>query len=472
MSNKAVVVKSGSKNLLDRISRKLDNLLPDNEEHGTYRHARSVEDSPTFIRYVVKTGIRAFDDRVGGMPIGKATELCGLPKSGKTNMAVRTCVRAEQGHIYERVQTSDGGIELRQLKPGTFNVTVLYYDVEGSLSDFNNRIVDGKVMDGEIVQCETVELLWKTMDGVMEIIDDEQEKNPDIIQFLVVVIDTVGSLTTKAELQAAWGKQDFPRVPAQLKAGFKAMTSRMQRENVLLMGLNHVSKKMATINGRVAFKGWAYNSPGGLAFSYFATHQIYFEMLERKYSLKGKGEADGLVVYFLTEKNRMLPMLRQCHLALLFGLKDRATGKLVKEGGFNDNFSLLEALVYGKAAKVSKETGAISFCFDKFGVPITTFGSAPVPSLEEQDDAATPPVPTRPARRMAARPCVEESRKKKDPKIQNRMAWPEFYEQHKADVEALYEVVTDRCLQGSSSLAVPGADEDEDDENTGNESED
>src|SRR5215831_17254326 len=238
---KKIGIRTGSRSLMDRIGALLDRLQPETTEGGYFTHARSTRDSPTFIRYVISTGIRVFDDRIGGMPIGKSTELCGLPRSGKTNLAVRTCVRAQQGFIYERIQQEDGSIRLEQLKPGTFNVTILYYDNEGSLSDFNYQQADGCKMDAEVLQCETVELLWITVDGVMREINKEQDET-GVLQILIVVIDTVGSMTTKQELDAAWGKQDFPRVPAQLKAGFKALTSRMQRENVLLMGLNHVSR--------------------------------------------------------------------------------------------------------------------------------------------------------------------------------------------------------------------------------------
>ena len=454
-----VRVKSGSKSLLARIETKLDNNVPDNPSGGTYSRARSTEDSPSFIRYVVTTGIRAFDDRVGGMPVGKTIELCGKPKSGKTNMAVRTCVRAEQGFIFERVQTPDGGVTLEQLKPGTFNVTTIYYDNEGSLSDFNHRVVDGSILGGEIIQCETIELLWKTMDLIMEEVEKE-ETETQILQFLIVVIDTVGIMTTKLEMDAAWGKTDFPRVPYQVKAGFKAMTGRMQRDNVMLLGLNHVSRKMAQ-RGQVAYKGWAYDSPGGMAFSYCATHQVYFEMLERKYCLRGKGgEADGILVYFLTEKNRMLPMLRQGHMALLLGIKDRATGKLVREGGFNDLYSVLECLIFHRAARISKETMAITFYFDKFAVETTTFGpAAKTPSLDEQDDSTPPPGPL--GRSKRAQPDKSPV-KKRDPRIRNRLEWPEFYTAHQADLDALYTVVTDRALSGSMALALPGLEEDED----------
>ena len=462
MSNK-LKIKSKSRSLLDRIEARLAKRQPEDSSSGTFEYARSTQDSPTFIRYLVTTGIRAFDDRVGGMPIGKAIELCGLPKSGKTNIAVRTCVRAQQGFIYERIQSGDGSIKLRQLEAGEFNVTVVYYDNEGSLSDFNHRQVDNTVMEGELLQCETVEMLWQTMDDIMEEVEKEEDES-GITQFLIVVIDTVGIMTTKQEMDAAWGKQDFPRVPYHLKAGFKHMISRMQRDNVMLIGLNHVSKRMSRQYGRVAFRGWAYDSPGGMAFSYFATFQIYMEMLEKKYCLRGRGEADGILIYFMTKKNRLLPPLRQGRLALLFGTKDRATGKLIREGGIKDVWSMLETIIFAKAATVS-DKGAVSFLLEKFGIEPKTFGpTETTPSLEEQDDV--PPVPpaslARPGRRTGSRRGPEEI-KKKDPRIPNRYAWLEFYEQHREDMDALYSVVTDRALQGSE-LNLPGVNDDDIDE--------
>ena len=107
------------------------------------------------------------------------------------------------------------------------------------------------------------------------------------------------------------------------------------------------------------------------------------------------------------------------------------------------------------------------FYFEKFGVPLTTFGpSATTPTLEESDDAAppAPPAPSTPARRrMAARPGAED-KKKKDPRIPNRMAWQEFYPQHQADFDALNNLVTERAMQGIWAVSLPAVDEAEDDE--------
>lgn len=437
-----------------RLAAIFKSLVPKTSEGGTFRYGHSSEGSPTEIRHIVTTGIRAFDDRIGGMPFGKATELVGLPQSGKTTMAIRTAVRAQQGFIYERNQTPDGKVTLTKLKPGSFEVTVLYFDQEGSLSDFDKRIVDGALLDAEIIQPDTVELLWHITDRAMEALVDIEQKSGKI-QFLIVVVDTVGTLATKSEYLAAWGKQDFPRVPGELKSGFKVMIGRMQRENVMLMGLNHVSRRME-IRGKVAHRAWEYNAPGGKAFSYFAFHRVFFEMIETRYSLMGKAAQDGFLIYFSAIKNRLAPPLRGGRLSLLYTIKDKTTGELIREGGFHDLHSVLEALIFSKVAIVSKETGAISFCFDPCGVTPTTFSAQDsVPSLEEQEEEEKP---RRKGRKMAETEEAKEEkplRKKRDPKIPCRAAWPAFYEQHKADFDLLYDEVTRRALM-ASDLVAPG----------------
>ncbi len=435
-----------------RLQAVLQALVPDNPKSGTFCHAHSSEGSPTEIRHVVTTGIRVFDDRVGGMPFGKATELVGLPQSGKTTMAIRTAVRAQQGFVYQREQTPDGSIKLTQLKLGTFEVTVLYFDQEGSLSDFDKRIVDGTLLDAEIIQADTVELLWSIMDSTVETLV-EIEKETGKLQFLIVVIDTVGTLATKTEYLTAWGKQDYPRVPAELKNGFKVMIGRMQRDNVMLIGLNHVSRRME-VRGRVAHRAWEYNAPGGKAFGYFAFHRVFFEMKEVKYTLVGKRQQDGFLVDFSALKNRLAPPLRPGRLSLLFTIKDVKTGKLKREGGFYDSYSTLECLLLAKAATLSKETGTIAFDFDAFGVqPVTFNAQAAVPELEEQEEVEN----EAPRRGRKSKPAEEEEIKprKSKPKIPNRAAWPAYYSQHQADFDALHEAVKERVMS-ASDLQTPG----------------
>lgn len=458
-------VKSTSSDLTARLMGTLNTIRPKKEDKGTYTVGRSTEDSPTKVRYVVTTGIRAFDDRVGGMPVGKTIELVGLPQSGKTNMAVRTCVRAQQGFVYERVQTSDGRIALKKLKPGTYDITTLYYDNEGSLSDFDKRRIDGTVMDGLIIPCDTVELLWKTMERVIQEVDKEEE-DTGRIQILIVVIDTVGIMSTAMEMEKEFGKIDYPRVPKQLKDGFKRMTGKMMRENVLLIGLNHVSKKMnqGFSRGAPGVRAWDYQQPGGQAFSYCATHQVYFETLQVKYRLVKKGSAEGYLVYFCTTKNRLKPPLRESRMSLLFTIKDDEKGVVVREGGFNDEFSILEALIFDKAAEVKSDGTGIAFKFNKFGVPTTTFSKGEAtPSLESLDEEDEDDPPKRQGRfkKAAAKP-----KRLRDPRIAIRAEWPAFYQEHREDLDALYDRVTQLAVSLTDLKGAYGDDDDDDDEET------
>ncbi len=238
----------------------------------------------------------------------------------------------------------------------------------------------------------------------------------------------------------------------------------IQRENVLLIGVNHVTKKMERMGGRVAFKAWEHSSPGGKAFSYYSTHQVFFDQVLSNYRLGDGGSPDGFLLSFFTTKNRLGPPLRGGRLALLFGQRDQE-GKVILEGGLHGVFSLLETLINSKAAEVSKQTKAIIFKFKKFGVTTTTFKSSP--SLEEQEDEAPP---------GAAKPGVPSRRKKKsldeddepvvkparEPRIPNRAAWLTFYQEHAADIEALY-AETNRRNQESNAFRTDFAASDEED---------
>jgi len=461
-------IKSTNRDLQGRILTALNHMRPKKADKGTFIVGRSTEESPTKVRYLVTTGIRAFDDRVGGMPVGKTIELIGMPQSGKTNMAVRTCVRAQMGHIYERVEDDGGKITLKKLKPGTYDVTTMYYDNEGSLSDFDKRRVDGVLMDGLIIPCDTVELLWKTMDRVIVEVDKEEEETGRL-QILIVVIDTVGIMSTAMEMEKEFGKIDYPRVPKQLKDGFKRMTGKMMRENVLLIGLNHVSKKLVQGYKRgPGMKGWEYQQPGGLAFSYCSFHQVYFETLQVKYRLAKRGSPDGYLVYFCAMKNRIMPPLRECRMALLFTVKNGETQEILREGGFNDELSILEALIYDKAAEIKKDGTGIVFRFSAFGVETTTFSKGEsTPSLEEQDENDDDDGGTS-RKRKSSKPDARP-RRLFNPRISTRGEWHDFYAEHKADLDALYDRATQAATCGDLMPSKGAFPEDEDEADEDNE---
>lgn len=454
-------LKSTNKDLTSRIITTLKRARPREEDHGTYTVARANLDSPSAIDYIVTTGIRTFDERVGGLPVGKVTEIFGLPACGKTHLAVRVAVRAQQGFIYKRVPAKDAKtFKMEKLKPGTYDVTVLYYDNESALSEPYMKMVDGVTMDGIIEQCDTVDLLWETMEKVADMVAEEETVTKRL-QILVIVIDTVASLVSKSDMKREWGKKDFPRSPQELKEGFRIMVRKLTRHNVLLIGTNHVSKRMKVEVGpgsTPAYRAWDYDSPGGQAFKYYSHHRIYLEPMRVKYRVNGlKGPAEGFLIYFFTEKSRLRPPLREGRMALLFGERAHDTGEVISEGGFNDTYSVLETLIFSKAAEIAKKSRKISFKFHSFGIKTTTF-TPEAPSLEDQAD--------QPAAKLDETEGDgegegEELKRKTNPTINDRSEWPAFYAAHTADVEALFAEANRRAFQ---SVNLSGSEDEEDEE--------
>lgn len=102
-----------------------------------------------------------------------------------------------------------------------------------------------------------------------------------------------------------------------------------------------------------------------------------------------------------------------------------------KEGGFRDEFSMLEALeLYGfvEVEAESKHTG-FTLKFHKNGITPTTFGEKLNTTLAEDEDL---PMPRR--------------GRVKDPGFKCRAEWPEFYREHKADIDKLWQAAVQYAL--------------------------
>jgi recombination protein RecA len=444
---------ASKKELMDRIISKIHRCQPETEVAGTFEAVRSKGEVLAKIKYVITTGIKPFDDLVGGMPVGKVIELFGLESCGKTNLVVRTCVRAQMGHVYERIKAKNGlGYVLKQLDRDSYDLTILYMDNENSLSDQEKKMVDGVEMDAILSDCDTVDQLFKIIDITVDTAIEEQEATKRL-QLVIVVVDTIASTSSKKEITQEWGVQDYPRQAQELRSAFRQMVRKIRRHNVCFIGTNQASDKFKQSGGSkkkrpgpptdadfVAF--------GGKALKFYSTHRIFMEAAEGNYKLTPKAKfAAAFLVKFRSVKNRLLPPLREGRMVLMFGNTDRH-GEVTMPGGFNAEFSLLETLISLGFAEFSKEGTGISFKFNKHGIETSTFETKEIKqTLEEQDDAE-------PADKKLTLPA----RGRKDPRITCRAEWPKFYKEHAADVDRLWEAAVAYAF---TLEALPG-DEDED----------
>lgn len=409
----------------DAILARLNQIKPRGDDSGSWEVSRSNSEVLSKVKYVFTTGNTPFDDIVGGMPVGRIVELFGMESSGKTAMALRTAARAQLGHISEVIRAKDGTLTYRPLDPDEFDVGVLYIDNEQSLDADEKLVFDGHELDIDIARCDTVDMMFKMAEGVIDVAEARAEASKKL-QFVAIVVDTIASTTTKRELNAKWGDVDFPRLPAELSKGFSRLVRRINQNNVCMVCTNQVRVNYDAAKRRGGGGGmpqsFEYRSLGGMALKFYASHRVFMYGSPSKYKLRPDAQfSAGLMCGFHTVKNRIRMPQRDGKMVLLY---DRV------QGGFHDPFSILETLIMlGFIEVESKEKGTgFTLKFNKHGLTPATFSPGKVETTLEEDDAA---------------PAPKRGGSKKDPSFKFRAEWPAFYAEHKADIDVLWKAAVD-----------------------------
>lgn len=403
------------------------------------------------IKYVLTTGIKPFDDFVGGFPFGRISEIYGLEGCGKSALAIRAAIRGKLKNIVELVRRDDGGKEFRPISRKKLDVHILHIDNEQSVDEQRNEVdgVEYHSLDIHNARIDTIEDIFKmvetTLISVTAAQKEAQESDPDTLYLCAIIVDTIASTSSMSEMDRDWGEQDYDRRAKAIHEGLRRLVRRINKANIALICTNQVQGKMGNINPRNA-RGWAmldndYTSPGGMGLKYYSSHRIFMHRMPTKYRLAPKAHfSDGELIAFWAPKNRIRKPRREGRLVLLFGDEDGAGG------GFSQEYSMLETLIFLGYADVSETGRDITFKFAKHAVVMKTFGDTAM-SLDEADSAKG------------------KNKRIRDPKIENRSKWTEFYQAHKQDLDALY----DTAIHESFATNVPHDEEDEEDDITGTE---
>ena len=382
------------------------------------------------IDYTLSTGIKSFDDIVGGMPFGRIVEVFGLESSGKSALAIRCAARARLKHIRKIVRSQDeekaSGFEV--VPPEDVDVMVLYIDNEGSMDLDGKLTFEGQPIRISNFRCDTTENMLKAIDKTLDAAEARRDKYPTRKLFTVIVVDTIASTTTEKELKAKWDAQDFPRQPQLLSRGLARLVRRVNSLNACLICTNQVRThfKPAAPGKRATFGITAadYKASGGYALRFYASHRVFLYAMESKYKLMPTAQfAAGIQIGFHTVKNRIRTPLRDGRMALLF---DKS------QGGLQDIWSMLETLIFLKFIEIKAKEKNIGFVvkFAKNGVVPKTFNDgSTITSFDEDDGVAD--LPVTPRRGGGSR---------KDPEFKIRADWPAFYAAHKEDIDQLWEV--------------------------------
>lgn len=422
--------------LIERLKRFKPRTEEAEKTYGSWEVSRSSTDVLSKIRFVLTTGITPFDDIVGGFPFGRITEIFGQEACGKTAMALRCAARARLGHICEITKDEAGNKVLRPLDPDSYRVGVLYIDNEQSIDQDEKIVFEGHELDIGIARTDTVAGVMRMTEQEICEAEEWAEKDPDRLFFTVVVVDTIASTSTKEDISAPWGKRDFPRVPAELSKGFSKLIRRVNSSNTAMICTNQVRvnyEAARAFAGKTVPVSYQYRSLGGMALKFYATHRVFMQPKTSKYKLSpGAQFPAGLNIEFHTVKNRIRMPGRDGRVVLLYD---------AQQGGYNDVFSLLESFIlYHFIEITAKEKGTgFTVKFSKNGIVPKTFSADKVTTTLEEDDE---------------RPTMRRGPSRKDPSFKFRADWPAFYNEHKADIDLLWEKAVDYAFN-TPGLSAP-----------------
>ena len=267
------------------------------------------EDNPTEVREWIPTGSRWLDSitcrgQMGGIPVGKITEIAGLSSAGKSFMAVQIAANAQRlGH------------------------TVVYFDAESAIDPafLSNAGVD---MNEDFLYVQAI-----SVEKTLETIEDLMGEYPDT-QFLFIW-DSIAATTSEKELESDFNPQSTMAVKPRIFAkAFPKLTIPLANQQCTLVLINQL-KTNITSNVAEAMTT-PFIAPGGKAIEYFSSMRIWLTKRKAKaaFVTDDSGLRVGSEVKVKIEKSRFGTEGRTCGFKILWG----------NNVGIQDEESWLEAL--------------------------------------------------------------------------------------------------------------------------------
>jgi len=276
------------------------------------------KDNPTEVKEWIPTGSRWLDSitckgKMGGIPVGKVTEIAGLSSVGKSYLAVQVAVQAQ--------------------KQGKF---VVYYDAESAIDpqflkdagiDMNKNFL--------YVQAVSVEKVLKGIEGMINQYGDVQQ--------LVFIWDSIAATSAETDLEGDFNPQSSMAVkPRIFSKAFPKLTGPLANGQHTLILVNQLKTNIPKNYTEALTTPW--KAPGGLAIEYACSLRIWLTGRKSKASFvyDETGRRVGSEVKAKIKKSR-------------FGTQDRMAVFQIRWGdnvGIMDEESWLEVIKLSSSYRV------------------------------------------------------------------------------------------------------------------------
>jgi len=279
-----------------------------NKKSGQNVAYNLTEENPSEVTEWIPTGARWLDSiicrgRLGGIPVGRVTEIAGLEATGKSFLAAQVAANAQkQGRV------------------------VVYFDSENAISPEFWELAGINVPDVVYVQTESVEKVLERVEDLLANFPDEK---------FVFIWDSLALTPSETDIKGDFNPLSSMAVkPRILSKGMSKLVVPLANAEATFLVLNQL-KTNITSNVAEAMTN-PYFTPGGKAMHYTYSLRIFLTARKGKASfiLDDHGYRVGNQVKCKIEKSRFGTQGRICEFKIMWG----------GEVGVQDEESWLEAI--------------------------------------------------------------------------------------------------------------------------------
>ena len=263
-----------------------------NKKHGQSVAYSLVEDNPTDVKDFIPTGSRWLDSiicrgKLGGIPVGKVSEIAGLEATGKSYMAAQVAANAQK-----------------------MGIDVVYFDAESAIS---SEFLTAAGCDAEnilYIQASSVEFVLETIEDIISQADNR----------ILFIWDSLALTPSETDIAGDFNPLSSMAVkPRILSKGMSKLVQPIANAEATLLVLNQL-KTNITSNVAEAMTT-PYFTPGGKAMHYTYSLRVWLTGRKAKASFitDERGFRIGSEVKAKLEKSRFGTAGRQCAFKILWG---------------------------------------------------------------------------------------------------------------------------------------------------------
>ena len=251
----------------------------------------------------ISTGSPSLDESIGigGIPMGRITQLAGKESSGKTMLALacikqyldknpdNTALFIDAEYTYDPAWAAKQGVDTER---------VMVIKTNEAKAIFEGLI--GKVKVNSVTKKVT-----KSMRGILDHVIEGTD--PRFKNLGIIVLDSIAVLNTPLEISADIGKANMAPIPRFLSTELKKLTPVVAQANVAFVGINQVRVNLGQMFGDPT------TSPGGKALKHACSLMLNMAPILSADSVikNSDGEKIGHIVRAKIQKNKVGAPFRQ-----------------------------------------------------------------------------------------------------------------------------------------------------------------